>query len=261
MPMVEVSLTTDVWHEITDLDNPEFCFLQLDASDTVICAFDENEPPELADVAEILQNGANAIQIPSGRSAWLKLISGTASIVYSQFGGVLFDPAKCKTVASDGTTSEVTDGGSVVVGYPAETGTYPPTLAFLETEAAGLNSSDTVNSAILNLSLSKTYPGGTFRIHGIESATSQSAAIVDYADLNTDLPRTSAYADFTAAYKGPVIVDVAAIVQELLSASGWDTESPIQFVILPVMMTANGTDQQITINADVRESVIFITAS
>lgn len=250
---------SSAWYEFTDLDDDTYVMAVLAGDDCDVIA--ASEEPDTNATAFTIYAGINRLDVTQGKTLWIRCPTGTCDLTYSKFGGIVFDVTKCKTVASDGTDSQVTTGEFVVSGYPAETGTYPPTLAFLESQSAGLISSATVNSAVLNLSFMRAYTSGTFRVFGIESGTSQSAAIVDYADLNTDLPRTSAYAEFEVGHSGKVSVDVAAIVQELLGASGWDTASPIQFVILPYLMTPDGTDQQIAIIASVRQTAVFVNAS
>jgi hypothetical protein len=259
MPMVEITLTVDVWYEVENLDDPTYCFLQLDSTDTVICAFDASEPPATADVGIVLTEGVNALPIPVNKSAWIKLLSGAGSIIYSQFGGILFNPAKAKHAWTSISDTDVEQTAIVQVGFDdsgAEEYTY---VSFLETVAAGIASAATIASARLLLQLSKQYSGKQFRVYGVAEPDSVFADIIDYASLASGLTLTTEFADVTIGFSGSESLDITDIVQELVAVSGWDATSPIQLWVGPVDSATAGVDATSSINSGIQRSVIFVT--
>lgn len=81
--MVEHMLVEDEWYELTDLDDATFATLEIQGSGVVIAAFGEIEPASTS-AGYLLPEGLHQLAIPSGKSLWVRLTSGTADLIYSQ---------------------------------------------------------------------------------------------------------------------------------------------------------------------------------
>jgi len=226
--MIDYALTVDVWYEITDLDSDAFVWLQADSADPCVVAFDVAEPPATSEIGILLQEGINAIHIPPGKSAWLKLLSGTMTVTFSQFDGIVMDTDKCGygyEASTPGDTAFVSDvdvqAGQDDATVRDETNPYT-FIGYLTTGDAGIAASVTVDSAVLSLVLSGFLADETIRVYASASTTSDFASLVDFAAIEA-LTVTTAYTDCVVGWAGRERIDVAAILQELVDTMGWAT--------------------------------------
>jgi len=264
MPMVEVTLTVDVWYEIANLDDPNFVCVQLDSSDTVICAFEADEPAALSETGIVLPDGVNSLPIPLNKKAWIKLLSGTGTIIYSQFGGVLFDETKSITGwygGAGGSDEGIEQSPIVSAGFDESQADLYTHVAFLESFAAGVDAADTVDSAIVFLQLGKLYSGATLRLYGVAENASIFATITTWSDLTSITTLTTAFVDFTVDSTGSVALDIAAVLTELQAASGWSTSSPLQFRIDPTGSAFSGVDSTVSVVVGQRSTVAYLQLS
>jgi len=264
MPMVEVTLTVDVWYEIANLDDPNFVFLQLDSSDTVICAFEADEPAALSETGIVLSDGVNSLPIPLNKKAWIKLLSGTGTIVYSQFGGVLFDESKSITGwygGSGGSDEGVEQSPIVSAGFDDSQADLYAYAAFIESFAAGVDPADTVDSAILFLQLGKLYSGATLRLYGIAENASIFASITTWTELTGDPTITTEFIDFTVDSTGSVALDIADLLTELQAVSGWSTFSPLQFRLETTGSAISGVDATVSVAVGQRATAAYLQLS
>jgi hypothetical protein len=263
MAMHTETLTVGMWYQIEDLDDPSFVYLYVDSTDTVILAFDAASPSSSSTVGGILTEGWNGIPIPIGKSAWVKLLSGTADVVYSKYDGITIDITKCAYAVTDTVAVDEVQSNTVpVAGFdatPTDDLTY---VGLIHTVAAGIAAAATIDAASLILTFSRSLAGRQFVVHGIESATSVTAGLTDYASLASGLTLTTASETFTVDYTGRVVIDFAAILQELVGVSGWATTSPIQiWIAADDTMPGTAIDATIAIQPDSRNSAVFATVS
>jgi hypothetical protein len=262
MAMHTETLTAGTWYELSDLDEENFVFLHVDSSDTVILAFDAISPSSSSDVGGILIAGWNSIPIPIGKYAWVKLLSGSADVTYSKFGGISIDVSKCAFVGTDTIDEIVSTGTPPICGFdstPVNDYTY---IGLLHTEASGLSAAATIDDAVLSLTFAKSLPGREFVIYGIAETASVTSGITDYASLASGQTLTTASVLFEVDYSGRVSVDIAAIVQELVDLAGWTTSSPIQLWVADNLgMPVSAIDATILPQPDNRRSAIFVTAT
>lgn len=263
MSMITQSLTVGTWYEFVDLDDATQVLFWLDSSDEVIFAFESGTPSSTSPGA-ICMPGVNAFPIPLGKTAWVKLTSGTASVTYSQFGGVLIDQQKCAYAVSDTVTvDEIVSNTFPVAGFD-DTPTNPLTyVGLLHTAAAGIANTATIDAASITLQFSAFRIGRTLRIYGIEEPASITSGLTNYDSLVVDPPLTTAFEDVTIDSSGFALVDLTAVLQEILDDTvSWTTSSPVQLRIADIgSVPSSGIDETATIFTVGRSSALFVRAS
>jgi hypothetical protein len=261
--MITQSLTVGTWYEFVELDDPTQVFFWLDSSDEVILAFEAGTPSSTS-VGAICLPGINAYPVPLGKTAWVKLTSGSADVTYSQFGGILIDQQNCAYAVSDTVTvDEVATNVFPIVGFdvsPLNPLTY---VGLLHTNSAGLSSTATINAAAVTLQLSSFRVGRTLRIYGIEEAASVTSGLTDYLSLASGVPLTTAFEDVTIDSSGFALLDLASVLQEIIDDTpSWGTSSPIQLWIGDITgMPTSGLNETATIFTVGRSSALFVRAS
>lgn len=262
MAMLEYALTVDVWYELEDLDDPLSVFLYLEGTDPVVCAFGAIEPDATSETGILLSEGVNAIPIPVGKSAWLKLLSGTGTVTFSQYGGITSDQSKCAYAYSDAVSvDEVETAVDVVVGNDDSVTEQLTYVGFIETVAADIAGAATVDSAVLQLRFGRIVPGQVLRIKGVAESDSQFSTITDYASLASGLTLTTEFVDVTVDYTGVQTIDITDVLQELVNVSGWDATSPIQFWIACTSSVVTGQDATVSVFTGYRQCAVFAAVS
>ena len=262
MAMLEYALTVDVWYQLTDLDDAESVFLYLEGSDPVVCAFEAAEPAALSETGIQLSEGVNAIPIPYAKSAWVKLLSGTGTITFSQYGGISSNQAKCAFAYTDTiSVDEVETAANVTIGNDDSVTDQLTYVAFVETVAANIAAAATIDSAVLHLRFGRIVPGQVFRIYGVAESTSQFATLTNYAALASGLTLTTEFVDITIDYTGFQTVDVTDLLQELTAVSGWGSTSPLQFWIGCTSSVVTGQNTTISLLTGYRQAAVFAAIS
>lgn len=175
--------------------------------------------------------------IMPGQLLWFRVVTGSADIYYLQDVGVQFDLLSCGVAwLGDGgaDTGFIGPQQSVTVGFndniqPPTTGPYEH-AAFLCTNPANINASDSIDNSWLTVPLLAMRPGRVLRFYGLEYSSSQYSSITDLASLQA-LTKTVSYADFETGPESIIRVDVTSIVVELQFVSGWSSSSPLQFYV------------------------------
>lgn len=263
MAMKTQALSVGTWYQFVELDNPEFIQFYLDSSDEVIAAIEAAEPTSSSPGYFCVQ-GMNTFTIPLGKSLWVKLTSGSADVIYSQFGGVLIDEEKCAWAKTDAiAVDEVETGIPSRAGFDdsaTDTLTY---VGLLHTAAAGLASAATIDSAVMTLVFSQFKNGRTIRLYGIEDDTSITSALTDYNSLAVDPPLTTAFVDVTLDNSGSATIDLTSVIQELVDdVTGWTTSSPVQLQIVDTGSTpTSGNDETAVLFIQGRASALYVRAS
>ena len=260
MPMHTQTLTT-TWYELTELDDQTFVMIQA-AGDDIDVVLDVVEPDVVA-TSFVFAEGFWRIDIPDGKSVWVRCPSGTCDLTYSKFGGIIMDRTKCAYAYTDAISVDVVVAGNVdvIVGTDdsgAELLTY---VAFLQTVAAGIAGAATVDSAVLHLRLSKFTAGQVLRVYGVAESTSQFATLSAYADLASGLTLTTEFVDITIGYTGFESVDIKDLLQELANVSGWDATSPIQFWVGETAGPVTGEDYTLSIYTEWKLTAVFASVS
>ena len=225
----------------------------------------------VADVAEpvsgatafTIAEGITRLDIPDGKSLWVRCPSGTCDLTYSKFGGIIMDRTKCAYAYLDGvsTTGVVAGNTDVIAGdNDALTDTLYH-IGFLQTAAAGIAGAATVDSAVLQLRLSKFIPGQVLRIYGVAEPTSQFTSLVDYTAFDSGLSLTGEYVDITVGYTGAEAVDITDLLQELVNVMDWDAGSPIQFKVTETTGTVPTVDNRVVIFTDWKLTAVFAAVS
>ena len=262
MAMLEYALTVDVWYQLEDLDDAESVFLYLEGTDPVVCAFGAMEPDATSETGILLSAGVNAIPIPFGKSAWLKLLSGTGTITFSQYGGIASDQSKCAYAYGDGiSVDEVETNVDIVVGNDDSVTDQLTYVAFVQTVAGGIAGAATVDSAVLQLRFGRIVPGQVLRIYGVAESSSQFATITDYASLASGLMLTTEFVNVTVNYTGVQTVDITDLLQELVNVSGWDATSPIQLWIGCTSSVVTGQNTTVRILTGNQQCSVFASVS
>ncbi len=263
MSMITETLTVGTWHELTDLDDAGLAQFYLDSADLVIAALEAAEP-DSASVGYSCTEGINTFSIPLGKQCWLKLTTGACDVTYSQFDGVLVDLDNCAYAKSDGVSvDDLVTGEPPIVGYddsPADQLSY---VGLLHTEAVGVASAATIDSASMTLLFSRVKVGRVIRVYGVESATSVTSGLTDYASLASGLTLTTAFEDVTLDGNGVARFDLTAIMQELVDDVGaWTTASPLQLWIGDNgSAPTSGNDETATTFVSGKSSALFVRAS
>jgi hypothetical protein len=260
MAMATLSLAIpEVWYEVPNLDNPDAAFIHIAGGGSVLAAIEPTEPSETSSAYPCAQ-GVNIFPIAFGKKLYLYRVSGTVTLRYSTYGGTLLDVSKCAYAQSDGVSiDEVVTNVAPVSGFDDTATNLLTTVGLIHTVPAGVSGSATVLAATLALTFSGLSAGKTYRVRGIESATSVTASLTDYDSLATGLTETTEFVDFTIDYSGFAILDVADIVQELLDDVGsWTTSSPVQFLIEPTGSETAGEDTTIVLDPYGRRCALFV---
>lgn len=263
MSMITVSLTVGVWYEFVSLDDPQYVTFQFDSSDLAVVAFEPTEP-DASSAGFGVGEGINTFAIPSGKKCWIKLVSGSANVTYSQFGGIEIDIEKCAYAVTDTVTvDEIVSNVFPVVGFddsPANQLTY---IGLLHTKAAGVSNTATIDAASMTLQFSVFRSGRSIRLFGIEEAASVTSSLNDYSDLATGYTLTTAFAEVLLDGSGLGFADLTAVIQELIDDTvGWTTSSPVQLWISDIDGSpTSGLNETATISVNGRGSALFVRAS
>jgi len=252
---------TTAWYELTDLDDQTFVMIQT-VGDDIDVVLDVAEP-DVAATSFVFAEGFWRIDIPEGKSVWVRCPSGTCDLTYSQFSGIIMDRTKCAYAYTDTVTVDVVVAGNtdVIAGNDdtlADTLSY---VGFLQTVAAGISGAATVDSAVLQLQLSRFIPGQVIRVYGVAEATSQFATLSAYADLASGLTLTTEFVDITVGYSGDESIDITDLLQELVNVSGWDATSPIQFWVGETSSVVTGQDHTVSMYTGWKMTAVFAAVS
>lgn len=260
MTMHTETLTT-AWYELTDLDDDVFVTLQLVGDDCDL-VFDVSEP-DVAATGFTLVESIIPIDIPDGKSAWIRCPSGTCDLTYSQFSGIIMDRTKCAHAYTDGVSVDVMVAGNTdaTAGDNDSGADLINNVGFLHTGAAGIAGAATVDIATIRLRLSRFVPGQTIRLYGVAESTSQFASLVDYASLASGLTLTTEFVDIVVGYTGDESADITDLLQELVNVGGWSGTSPIQLWVGEPTGTVTGEDYTFTIYTGWKQTAIFATVS
>lgn len=262
MAMIEATLTVDVWYELTQLDDLGAVFLYLETTGSVVCAFEAMEPAAVSETGIVLSAGVNALAIPFGKSAWLKLLSGTGTITFSQYGGITADRSNCAYAYTDTiSVDELETSADVVVGNDDSASEQLTYVGFIQTVAANIGSGATVDSAVLQLRFGKLVPGQVLRIYGVAESSSQFATLVDYASLASGLTLTTEFVDVTIDHTGAQTVDITDLLQELVDLAGWSAASPLQLWIGCTSAVITAADATVSILTGYRNTAVFAQVS
>lgn len=263
MSMVTVSLTPGTWYEFVNLDEPTAVQFYLDSTDEVLAAL-ESGTPSSTSAGFFCSTGMNQFFIPPGKSCWVKLTSGTADVIYSQYNGINIDGVLCAFARTDTVSiDEVVSNAFPIVGFddsPVDQITY---LGLIHTEAAGIASTATIDSATMTLMFGRSKIGRTISIYGIEQASSITSGLTDYASLASGYTLTTAFEDVTIDGTGYAVANLTAILQELIDdTASWSTSSPVQLWIADNgIAPTSGVDETSVIIAAGRSSALFVRAS
>ena len=259
MTMITYTLTSGVWYELEDLDDHLLAIFTIDGTGPCIGAVDVTTPGS-SDPGYILFEGINQFVIPPGRQAYVKLLSGSADIIYSQFSGILMDPTKCAYARSDGVAvDDLFTDVDPQVGKDDSPTDELDYVGYLHTVAANIANAATITTAILTLALSAFRVGRTVRVYGVDSATSQFGTLTDYASLASGLSLTTAFTDVDIDGTGILNVDVDAILTELVALGGWGTSSPVQFWLGDPDAATAGVDATCVIDRNSRLTALLVT--
>lgn len=232
MSMISVPLTAGTWYEVVDLDDPTEALVYIDSTDDVIAAF-EAGMPTAGTTGFACDKAMNAYRIPFGKSLWLKLVSGAANVIYSQFDGIMIDQSKCAYGRSNTITiDETVTGVQPVIGFDDSEADPITYVGLLHTDPAGIAAVATIDSAVMTLQFAQFNFGRTIRLYGIESDTSITSGLGTFETLAVDPTLTTAFVDVTLDNSGSAQIDLTALIQEIVDdVAGWDTTSPLQFWI------------------------------
>jgi hypothetical protein len=250
---------TTAWYELTDLDD-ELFVMAITVGDNVDVAIDVAEPVSGATSFSIAE-GITRLDIPQGKSLWMRCPSGTCDLTYSKYSGIIMDRTKCAYAYTDGISVDVVEAGNTdikmgVDDTPADALTY---VGFLQTVAAGIAGGATIDVATLRVQLFNFRPGQVLRIYGVAESTSQFATLTDYADLASGLTLTTEFVDITIGHSGSQSVDITDLLQELVNVSGWSGTSPIQFWVGETTGAVTGQDYTLWIYTGWKLTAVFAT--
>ena len=230
--MLTQSLTVGAWYQLTKLDPPtSLAFFEIVGTGVCIAAVDTVTPAS-GSVGYSLVQGFNGVPLPDDKNLYIKLVSGTASVTYSQFSGLEMDVTKCGYGRGDGAAiNEWNINSDAQAGFDDAASPDITAAAYLTTGAAGLASGATINSAWLSLRFSTFFFGRSFTVKAYKYNVDKTPTFTNYTAMNSSLTFTTATASFTVDNSGRAVVDVDAIVTELVAIGGWTVASPIQFHI------------------------------
>lgn len=260
MPMHTETLTS-TWYEVTDLDNESFIMAVIVGDDCDVVL--DVATPDVAATSFTISEGITRLDIPEGKSIWIRCPSGTADLTYSKFGGIIMDRTKCAYAYTDAISVDVVVAGNTDVKV-GDDDTGAETLShvgFLHTVAANIAGSATVDAATLRLQLFDFVPGQVLRVYGVAEPTSQFGTLSDYADLASGLTLTTEFVDITVGHTGSEAVDLTDLLQELVNVSGWDATSPIQLWVGETTGTVAGEDYTASIYTGWKLTAVFATVS
>ena len=260
MSMLTQSLTAGTWYEFSNLDDSRRVQFYLDSTDEVIAAVESGTPGSTS-AGFFCSTGMNTFDIPDGKSCWVKLTSGTADVIYSQFDGISIDAVKCAFARTDAISiDQVLSNVFPIAGYDNSATDTIEHVGLLHTEAANVASAATIAAATITLQFSSFRTGRTLRIYGIEEAASITSGLTDYASLASGQTLTTAFEDVTIDSSGFAVVDLTAILQELVDDTpSWTTSSPVQLWIGDNGSSpSSGLNETATIITSGRGSALFI---
>ena len=252
---------TSAWYQLTDLDDDMFV-MAITVGDSVDVVIDVAEPVSGATSFSISE-GITRLDIPEGKSLFMRCPSGTCDLTYSKFGGIIMDRTKCAYAFSDGvSTDEVVAGNTDVVAGDDDTGSDNLThVGFLHTVAANIAGAATVSVATLRLMLARFIPGQVLRIYGVAESTSQFSTLSAYADLASGLTLTTEFVDITIGYTGEESADITDLMQELVNVSGWDVTSPIQLWVGETTGIVTGENNTLSVFTGWQKTAVFASVS
>lgn len=258
MTMHTETLTT-TWYEVTDLDDESFVMAVTVGDDCDVVL--DVATPDAAATAFTISEGINRLDIPEGKSLWIRCPSGTCDLTYSKYSGIIMDRTKCAYAYTDGISVDVVEAGNTdikmgVDDTPADALTY---VGFLQTVAAGIAGAATIDIATLRVQVFDFRPGQVLRIYGVAESTSQYSTLTDYADLASGLTLTTEFVDITIGNSGTQAVDITDLLQELVNVSGWSGTSPIQFWVGETTGTVSGQDYTLWIYTGWKLTAVFAT--
>lgn len=252
---------TSAWYEVTDLDDESFV-MAVTVGDDCDVVLDIAEP-DVAATSFTISEGINRLDIPEGKSLWIRCPSGTCDLTYSKYSGIIFDRAKCAYAYADFVSVDVVEAGNtdVKVGNDDSVTETLSHVGFLQTVAAEIAGASSVDVATLRLQLARFIPGQVIRIYGVAEATSQFAALSAYADLASGLALTAEFVDITIGHTGSESVDITDLLQELVNVSGWNEASPIQLWVGETTGVVSGKDFTLSIYTGWKLTAVFATVS
>jgi hypothetical protein len=259
MAMHTETLST-TWYELTDLDDTLFVMAIIEGDDVDV-VIDVAEPASGA-TAFTISEGITRLDIPDGKSLWMRCPTGTADLTYSQYDGLIMDRTKCAYAWLNVTTSAeaVIAGNTDLIVGDDNSGDDPINhVGFLQTVASGIAGAATIASAVLQLRLFQYRPGQVLRIYGVAETTSQFSTLVTYADLQdpAEIALTTEFVDITIGYNGFQAVDITDLIQELVDLSGWTTTSPIQFQVTETTGFTSAEDYTVRIYTGFKLTAVF----
>jgi hypothetical protein len=250
---------TSTWYQLADLDDESFVMAVTVGDDCDVVL--DVATPDASATAFTISEGINRLDIPEGKSLYIRCPSGTCDLTYSKYSGIIMDRTKCAYAYSDAISVDVVEAGNTdikmgVDDTPADALTY---VGFLQTVAAGIAGAATIDVATLRVQLFDFRPGQVLRIYGVAESTSQFATLTAYADLASGLTLTTEYVDITIGHSGTQSVDITDLLQELVNVSGWSGTSPIQFWVGETTGTVTGQDDTLSIYTGWKLTAVFAT--
>ena len=259
MTMHTETLTT-TWYEVTDLDDESFVMAVTVGDDCDVVL--DVATPDAAATSFTISEGINRLDIPEGKSLWIRCPSGTCDLTYSKYSGIIMDRTKCAYAWLNVTTSAeaVIAGNTELIVGDDNSGDDPINhVGFLQTVASGIAEAATIASAVLQLRLFQFRPGQVLRIYGVAETTSQFLTLLTYADLQdpAEIALTTEFVDITIGYNGSEAVDITDLIQELVDLTGWTTTSPFQFQVTETTGFTAAEDYTVRIYTGFKLTAVF----
>ena len=239
------STLTSSWWTADDWIDPQKVVISITGPGTVEYIWEVGLPSAAASGAPI-DAGQYVLEAPAaGYYCYFRKTSASASLYYAIDNATPVNAAKVGYAYSDtgATTQGFVLSEIVSVGFDdltAQSGTEPYTYAgYYPTIPAGLASGTSVSVAYFMLRLGTWTIGRTMRVYGLKYATDQSSGITSLTTLEAKT-KTTAYRDVTFGVMSEVTLDITTIITELQGVSGWDGDSPIQFIVKDTGAAASG---------------------
>jgi hypothetical protein len=194
-----------------------------------------------------------------GHKPWFRVTSGAATLYYEPQTGFPLDVDVIGYAYDDGTTDDFEQAPQLWMGFDDSGAATTEFAAYLITDEIGLGAADGVYNATLVIATLGQPSSRTFRVYGLEYATSQAASVTSLTALQ-GLTKTAAYAEATTnAARDLLYFDITGIVEELQGVTSWATTSPIQLMIEDTGTAATGLDKRTVVDgANIRSSRIEI---
>jgi len=194
-----------------------------------------------------------------GHKPWFRVTSGAATLYYEPQTGFPLDVDVIGYAYDDGTTDDFEQAPQLWMGFDDSGAATTEFAAYLITDEIGLGAADGVYNATLVIATLGQPSSRTFRVYGLEYATSQAASVTSLTALQ-GLTKTTAYAEATTnAARDLLYFDITTIVEELQGVTSWATTSPIQLMIEDTGAAATGLDKRTVVDgANIRSSRIEI---